>query len=523
MSSENGSVVEPSTPNLKARLLALREPWLVLPAWESQRPRLVFLAFLALFAMAFGYVCALQIGQVNQNRASSDQQNNIELARDSRGDLLPGRTDGVVNPLWPWLAGKTVVTVSADDDARAFLHGKWLNVGLSLVFCVGLGLWACRRLPLLPSVSLVGLSGLGAMAQRAPFFQPEPLFYMLFFGCTVLGAALLIRNTLPRYAIFGALCGLCYLAKASITPFLGIVLALSSGIAILCLWPRMLFFWPRLPRYLAEQGFDWKRHWIGLGLVLAGFTIVIAPRAIYSQKHFGSPLHSFPKYWMWQDDFETESTAFMLEYPKLAKAAKAGGEPLPSAGVYLKKHGWPHFQTRLVEGSTNALRNFLLPEYRPTRDPRSGVMSPIPGPWEKQPKKPKPWKHILRYRGYYLGTLAVWTLALGLAFAAQRLRKSVKTAPIPQAPGLILLGVGSFIAFTLAYGLYEVIGKGDRFMLSLWVPVVAALIFAERRLVKGLSGQGIWASLGSGLVHLCLIWALCARLGEITRFPYFRD
>ena len=512
MSPENGPV-EPRNSeiwtSLQARFEKLREPWLALPAWSSPRPRLVFLAFLALFSLAYGYLCALQIGQINQNRASSDQQHNLELARESRGDLLPYRTSGVVNPLWPWLAGKTVVSADAEADAAAFLQGKWLNTGLTLAFCIGLGLWACRRLPLFPSCTLVALGGLGALAQRAPFFQPEPLFYVLFFLCTVLGAALLVRNTLPRYALFGAFCGLCYLAKASVTPFLGIVLALTSAAAILCLWPRLLFFWPSLPRAWAEQGFSWKRHWLGLGLVLGAFALVILPRGIYSQQHFGSPLHSFPKYWMWQDDFETESTAFMLNFAELRDAAKAGGKPLPSAGGYIKAHGWPYFQDRLVSGSRNALSNFLQPEDRP--------------PWAKQSKKPKPWKHILRYRGYYLGVLGIWTLALGAATLAQRVRKPLADPQpaIPQAPGLILLGAGSFVAFTLAYGLYEVIGKGDRFMLSLYLPIVAAFIFAERRLLRDLPGR--WPALGSALVHVCLLWAVCSRLGEITRFPFFRD
>jgi hypothetical protein len=501
MPSENGADTPPHP--LLARLYALL-PALRQTAWDLPKTRVIFLTFLALFTLAYGYVCALQIGQVNQNRASSDQQAGLELARESRGDLLPGRTNGVANPLWPWLAGKTVVSAEPDEDAAAFLKGKWLNTGLTLAFCVGLGLWAAWKLPLLPAMSLTALCGFGAMAQRAPFFQPEPLFYIFFFLSTAVGAAILIRNTLPRYAIFGALCGLCYLAKASITPFLGIVLALASAAAILCLWPRLLFFWPALPKAMAEGGFSWKRHWIGLVACLAAFGIIILPRAVYSQREFGDPLHSFPKYWMWQDDFETESTNFMIHWEELRDDAKSGGQPLPSAGVYLKEHGIDHFKERLIAGSTNAFRNFAHPEKRP--------------PWAKKSKKPKPWEHVLQYRGYYLGALTLWAAVLGISVLAQRPRLG---QGIPQAPVLLALGLGSFVAYTLAYGLYEVIGKGDRFMLSLYVPVVVGLIFAERRFLRELPGRWPWFT--SGLIHLAIVWAICARLGEVTRFPFFKD
>lgn len=485
----------------------MAETWLVQPVWAGERPRLVFLAFLLLLAVVYGYVCALQISQSNQNRADSDQQNNIRLARESRGDWLPYRTDGVVNPLWPWLAGKTVVSANPDEDSQAFRQGKWLNCALGLALVVGLGLWAGGRLPLLPAMTLVSLCAFGAMAQRGPFFQPEPLFYIFFFLCVWAGGALFLRNSLGRYALFGALCGLCYLAKASVTPFLGIALGLATVAAVLCMAPRVLFFWPGLGRQLAENGFSWRRHWAGLALCLGVFALMLLPRGIYSQREFGAALHSFPKYWIWQDDFGKESTSFMLNWNQHRETAESGGEPLPSAGGYIRKHGLPYLWERLEKGSTNALVNFLQPEDRP--------------PWAKQSKKPKPWKHVLTYRGYYLGVLALWLVVLGGWVLATRQGPRVLGREVPAATLLVLLAVGSFVAFTLAYGLYEVIGKGDRFMLSLYMPLALALVLGERGLLTRWRGA-LWPHLVGGAVHLALLWALCQRLGDVSRFPYFR-
>ncbi|MDB6072399.1 MAG: hypothetical protein JWO89_39, partial [Verrucomicrobiaceae bacterium] len=156
---------------------------------------------LALVAISFVHVRigGLLITQTNtsdKNILGADQKQNIKLARQasqdlspdfSKGvteplkDLFPHRTDGVVNPLWPWIAawmvdknepisGDTEVT---DQDRTLFNKGRWFNVGWALGISIALGLACLRELSLPGTLSVVLLTCFGALLPRAAYFQPE--------------------------------------------------------------------------------------------------------------------------------------------------------------------------------------------------------------------------------------------------------------------------------------------------------------------------------------------------------------
>jgi hypothetical protein len=66
-------------------------------------------------------------------------------------DWLPHRTDGIVRPLWPWLAAWSVAADHAPataslsaEDHRVLRSGKRWLFGLSLGFLLMLGLAAAR-------------------------------------------------------------------------------------------------------------------------------------------------------------------------------------------------------------------------------------------------------------------------------------------------------------------------------------------------------------------------------------------
>ena len=116
---------------------------------------LALTVFLAAFAWFYVVLAERLIMTTNGDPLASDQKHNMKLAlgaSDLRsGDLetlgaagtikqwMPHYTDGVVNPLWPWVASwvaPAAIEPSADDavlpiDEIFFRRGKWLNVALT--------------------------------------------------------------------------------------------------------------------------------------------------------------------------------------------------------------------------------------------------------------------------------------------------------------------------------------------------------------------------------------------------------
>ena len=118
------------------------------------------------------------------------------LAVTARDDLVPQRTDGVRHPLWSWIA-----RVAYTEDKQVFFErGKWLNTLLCVAFLCGLGIAVARWLDPLATANLLLLSSLGILVVRGTYFQPEPLYYILFFLAVVLGWRIL------RGACFLAVC-----------------------------------------------------------------------------------------------------------------------------------------------------------------------------------------------------------------------------------------------------------------------------------------------------------------------------
>ena len=256
---------------------------------------------------------AVTIRHSNQDPVASDQGAEMWLAATSRDDLFPQRTDGVRHPLWSWIAR----SVYTEDKTAFFGRGKWLNTFLCVIFLSGLGLVVARWLDPLATANLLLLSSLGVLLVRGTYFQPEPLYYILFFLATVVAWRILQGGPLWLYAVFGVLCGLAFLAKPSLLPFL-IVFALAF-----CL---------RALLALNSGDTEWRaaRNLAGMVLVAAILAVMLLPLALFSEKYFGSPLFNYTKYWMWMDDFMTEAWPFQDKYPGRVQLEQLPEEEKPS-------------------------------------------------------------------------------------------------------------------------------------------------------------------------------------------------
>lgn len=385
---------------------------------------------------------ATTIRHSNQNSTASDQGAEMWLAATSRGDILPQRTDGVRHPLWSWTARH----LYSEDAGAFFTRGKWLNTVICVLFLAGLGTAASRWLDPLALANLLLLSSLGILLVRGTYFQPEPLYYIFSFLAIVLGWRLLRGGVLWQWAVFGAICGLAYLAKPSLAPFL-IVFCVAFALR----W------------MLALRGGGWSLwgNAGGLALALAILGVMLIPLAVFSASHFGKPLFNYTKYWMWMDDFEKEAWPFQDKYPGGVQLKTLPPEETPSPGWYFRRHSTGDAFARLAEGMQEVVVRFFFPEPKL----KAGNFF-----WRKDPKK---WEQPLSHRGVYVFALAA--LGIGLAVASRKALAGIWCQPDTLARvafGLMLAGI-----YVGLYGWYWPIGKGDRFMGSLWIPCVLLLVW----------------------------------------------
>ncbi len=427
---------------------------------------------------------AVTIRHSNQDPVASDQGAEMWLAATARDDVFPQRTDGVRHPLWSWIAR----SVYTEDTAAFFARGKWLNTFLCVIFLAGLGLVVARWLDPLATANLLLLSSLGVLLVRGTYFQPEPLFYILFFLATLLAWRILQGGPLWLYGGFGILCGLAFLSKPSLLPFL----------IVFC-----LAFCLRAFLALRSGDTEWPigRNLAGIVLAFAILAVMLLPLALFSEKHFGSPLFNYTKYWMWMDDFMTEAWPFQDRYPGRVQLEQLPEEEKPSPRLYFKKHGLDDALKRLGSGTWEVFSRFFFPEAKL----RWSAFF-----WRSPEKK---WEQPLAHRGIYLMLLgalcALLVAASGSAF------RQVLARP-GNIAGLCFAVVLAVI-YLLLYGWYWPIGRGDRFMGSLWIPSVFALTwcaFELRRRAESRFGDIAYLTVHS-VILISLAWQV---VGILWRF-----
>lgn len=488
---------------------------------------------MTLILAAFWYLASLLIQQTNLNlgpvkdpvtgavKGDQDQKHNLNqalLARDfmtPRADLglmenvtrwLPHRTDGVVAPLWPWVAARLTTpghqyreTEVSDADRALFVRGKWLNTGIVLAFLWALGFVMARsfRPPAVVAVLLLG--GLGALIPRAVYFQPEPLYFILFFLTWICAIKLLHRNDLWLHALLGILGGLAYLAKTSVEPLL-LGWFVIAGV-------RFLMECRGRPDPPEERLWSCRNHFLGLLVFAFGWLAVTAPRYMAAGERWGDPRFSYPAAWMWMDDYET-CYQWMGQNPDKMALEAVPADQRPSLKHYLATHDTAAVQARLINGTREKLTRWLNP--KPVKRKKDGAFTG--------------WKVLLDRRGLYLG--AILLVTAGAALLAWTRRKAVDRVGLSLPSGWwapVLFTAGSVLGYSLLYGWYDPIGRGDRFMLSLYLPMVFCLVWGAEHLMDlallrrappwtaWLYQTSLW------LINATVAW----RIIEILRLPVF--
>ncbi len=461
----------------------------------------LYLALLALLGVVYFHLGSVLIAGTNRDLETVDQRANLDLAYAASADWYPHRSS-YVQPLWPWVSR----VVMAEDMGEYFTRGRWLNLTLGYMLTVLVAVLGAWWMAPVPGLVAGWLTGIGVMLQRAHFFHPEPLLYGLFAATLVLMVLTLWRSRWIYYAGWGVCFGLAYLAKASTGP----LLAVYAGATVVLLLARAGW----CPWWLVARGTDgrWSlgRHAAGSLLAMLCAGAVMAPNAIYKYRVHGDAFFSPTKYWMWCDDWDTEAVPLTpLIQTAEQRASFAPGE-LPSAGSYVRRHGWAHARERLTRGVSEMTWRFLVPVNKVNR---ALGWSMLKGDREKEEPEFF-WRYLLPARGLYLvwlGLLAVVLLAMRWWTDGPPVFRSASSL------ATLSFAVATVLVYLLAFGWYgPIIGwRGERFTLMLYLPLLIGLAWScfllaretGSRLGRCVYAAGLSAVLLHALVQTVLLVA----------------
>ncbi|WP_395738469.1 hypothetical protein [Prosthecobacter sp.] len=450
--------------------------------------------FACLIFFAWCYVRAFQSQGTTTTAISEQERVYLNAAIETRPDLspdfsrsvsqplndwLPHRTDGVVRPLWPWLAawnvakGQEPATAALTAADQHVLHsGKRWMLGLSLAFLLMLGLAAARVFSVPAALLTILTIGFGVLLPSASAFSPDVLFQLLFLMIWVCCVAALKRNSLWLYGLIGFLSALANLTLPTTTTLVGVFIAVSS---LRWLWGWIM---AHLPHERGTSLWTWRNHWLGMILLVVCHLITVGPMLSYSKEKLGD---AAPFHWRW---FENESAMqqWTAAHQTRESLQAVPPEDRPGYASYRAAHSSEDVKKRLFEGGLRMTESVLQ----------------FPWSFDSLPHE----------RGVFVIALAsiLFVLMLILGFVAPQAAHAGQ-ALHPETAPLALFSVLACVACFFDFGWdMPVLTWGNRH-LALYPPLVLSLLWASEALVHRARRRKM--RLPVFVIYESVLWALC--------------
>lgn len=338
-------------------------PQRINPKWLV---RAAYAAFLIVAAWAYLHLSAQRLAQPYQVAAGSLEARNFALAGETERDLeldfsrsvsgplkqwLPHRTDGLVQPLWPWISAWTGDASDPTKDMRR-IQGGWLQAGLTLGFLVVLGFACVRRFSFPAAVLVVLLVGFQGLLPTVGQFTGAALFQILFLLTWVAGIYGLQRNSLWVYGLAGALGGFAYLTEDRVLPLLLVFAGVSTLRAV----------WEWLEQHWSRNGpvtTLWvpRNHLLGSLLMATMFFFIAGPRLSEAHQRFGTPFFHYQDEVRWLEDAGT-ARDWIAQHESARSLAAIRPEDRLSLQNYLSEHPQGVAWARLSQGMRDVLAEF---------------------------------------------------------------------------------------------------------------------------------------------------------------------
>lgn len=475
---------------VKSAFLHLTKLWLRGGRW------VVVFACLCLFAWSYLRTFHRLTTEPAASVIQEHEQMYLESAIETRSDLtpdfsksvsaplnnwLPHRTDGVVRPLWPWLAAWQIASThpkrsdaSTAEGQQVIRNGRRWLAGVSLGFLLMLGLAAARAFSVPAALLAVLTIGFGVLLPSATLFAPDALFQILFLLTWVCCFATLKRNSLWLYGMIGILSALANLALPTTSTLVLVFVGVST---LRWLWGWVVAHWS------PEDGGTtlWIRgkHWLGMVVLVVCHLVTMGPMLSQAHEKLGG---AAPFFWRWFDD-EGEMRRWTAAHQTRDSMRKLTADEVPSYANYVSTHPAEAVHERLMGGAIKT------------------TLSLLEWPWN--------FDRLPSGRGVLSAALAAILMILAgiVMFVAPRAHHAGQ-ALHPETAPMVLFTILASVICTFDFGWdVSVLSWGNRH-LALYPPLVLSLIWACEALVHRARRRKM--RLPVFVTYELVMWLLCA-------------
>jgi len=324
-----------------------------------------------------------------------------------------------------------------EDDWDAFVYrASVFAIVSSKLVLIGIGILAYRHLPFWSATVLALIPTVCIFPYKASFVQAELAYYGLLFATWLMICRLLQRSSWPAAVVCGLVLGVTYLAKASAVGALVAFLVVG-----LC---RIVILWYRSAKGSDAPDRRRREMWRVLrdtGIVVLVFLAVASPYLTANKARFGRFFYNVNStFFMWCDSW-AQAKSFADAHDLASHYPQAPPEQIPSLRNYWRTHSASQMGRRLAYG-----------------------FSTLAG---------------LALRGPYAKYLAAATgLCVVLALRQRKRLAQIIRRRAYVATFCVLFVVG----YLFSYAWYAQVAYGDRFVLSLVLPVMFSLLWLGWRL-----------------------------------------
>ena len=256
--------------------------------------------------------------------------------------MIPHRTDGLVQPLWAWVAA----WMHHPEDVGATLRGSGIfRLGLAIGFLAVLGLVATRSFSLPAAMWVVLMAALHGFLPVLPSFTGEVLHQILFLALWLACLYALQRNSLWVYGVVGAAGALAWLAEDRLVVPVILVFMLVSSLRALWGWVEGHF---RAGSQVSL--WVWRNHWLGLLMLAAMFFFIAGPRLQQAHQQFGEAFFSHVDHARWLAT-PGEGMRWIEQHPNTESLARTPALERPSAAASLGSMSLGSLLGRLAVGA----------------------------------------------------------------------------------------------------------------------------------------------------------------------------
>ena len=385
------------------------------------------LAFaVGLFFLSLYLNVTQQQSEVNKDLTSSDQGAYMNIAKQAYETRFQYTGNRNRMPLYPWI--QALFYSPEMDDEAFFQQGKQLNIALSLVCLLALGIAFFAKFSKLYAFYSILVIAFLVFAIKSPWFQTEILFYTLFGLAFMLSLNTLISPKWYKSVGVGALFALAHFSKASGMPGLFIFIS-SYGILFLS-----RLFRHRLNR---EQV---KQNLVHALTPLAVFMVLLFPYFQESKDKYGSYFYNVnTTFYMWYDSWDEVKNGTKLAGDRRGWPDMPN-EEIPSLSKYLNEHS----SDEIIDRFRQSIKQIL-----------------VSGCYDK-------WSW---YRYGYCSQvgLSLIILALGLPLLFKGIRRRSSARHIHIVWYILLF----FAIYALSFVWYvPILGEGLRSVLALLIPLL---------------------------------------------------